>query len=97
VSIDDNLTIEDEGSAVSWTWRGGEDSRPDADDVVAFALTHLHNLEQRAYGAARQLKNEDGDEEYPAEQRREIETYHRNARCDADRLRRFVKIMERRP
>lgn len=96
VPLDDNLTVEGKGNAVSWGWRGSQDSRPNDDEAVAFALTRLHDLEQKAYDGARQLKRE-GAKEYSAAQRREIETDRRNARRDADRLRRFVRIMERRP
>jgi hypothetical protein len=96
VPLDDNLTVEGNGNAVSWGWRGSQDSQPDDDEAVAFALTRLHDLEQKAYDGARQLKRE-GAEDYSLAQRSEIETDRRDARRDADRLRRFVRIMERRP
>jgi len=94
VTLDEHLSIEGDGVSFLPVWEGEGDAAPDEDEVVAIALSRIHELEQEAYDAARRLKDDDA-EDTPA-MRRETATYRRNRHRDALRLRRFVSVMERR-
>jgi hypothetical protein len=94
IAIDEHLSIRGEGIFISWSWAGPEHASPDEDEAAAAAITHVRDLEQRAYDAARRLKSEDAEDS--PDERRQIAADRRVARRDAARLRRFVRVMEER-